>query len=231
MQDIYYQAIDQISLTMETISGTTHVLKKYHHYTFLKMSNIIKKIPILNKFKVDVVDTLSRRTCFWDTAVQCGSENSHNVVQLNPNEDKYYLLTPYSTLIPRLKNFSPEYISAIARNPNIDLHSIGLNSRSGIQHHIRTQQFQELITKMDKKQRHSLYQNLRKLAETAGFSNIYAQGYSGYCKDIKDYIYLNSKKYRPQDISPKIFFSFVNLKNDFLFFLGWLYYILERFTI
>ena len=25
---------------------------------------------------------------------ECGSENSHNVVQLNPDEDKYYFLTP-----------------------------------------------------------------------------------------------------------------------------------------
>ena len=51
-------------------------------------------------------------------------------------------------------------------------------------------------------QRQSIDQNLRKLAETAGFSDIYAQDYSGYFKKIKDYIYLNGKKYRRQDISP-----------------------------
>ena len=51
------------------------------------------------------VDTMSRRKQFWDTAVPCRSENSHNVVHFNPNEDKYYLLTPYSTLISPLKNF------------------------------------------------------------------------------------------------------------------------------
>ena len=95
------------------------------------------------------VDTLSRRTYFWDTAVPCGSENSHNVVQLNPDEDKYYLLTPYPTLIPPLKKFSPESIRAIAHNPNIDLQSIGIYSKSDIQHHTRTQQFQELLTQMD----------------------------------------------------------------------------------
>ena len=33
----------------------------------------------------------------------------------------------------------------------------------------------------------------------------YKQDYSGYIKDIKDYIYLNGGKYRPQDISPKKF--------------------------
>ena len=68
-------------------------------------------------------------------------------------------------------------------------------------------------------QRQSIDQNLRKLAETAGFADIYTQDYSGYFKDIKDYIYLSGEKYRPQDISP------------ILNFLGWLYYILEKLTI
>ena len=190
-----------------------------------------KRIPIFYKNKVHFVDTLSRRTYFWDTAVPCGSENSHNVVQLNPDEDKYYLLTPYPTLLQSLKKFSPESIRAIARNPNIDLQSIGIYSKSDIQHHIRTQQFQELLTQMDTIQRQSIDQNLRKLAETAGFADIYIQDYSGYFKDIKDYIYLNSEKYRPQDISPINIFSFVTLKNEILDFLGWPYYILEKLTI
>ena len=81
-----------------------------------------KIIPI----KVQFVDTLLRRTCFWDTALPCGSENSHNVVQLNPDKDKYYLLTPYPTLMPPPKKFSPESLRAIARNPNIDLQSIAI---------------------------------------------------------------------------------------------------------
>ena len=79
-----------------------------------------KRIPIFYKNKLHFVDTLSRRTYFWDTVVPCGSENSHNVVQLNPNEDKYYLLTPYPTLMQPLKKFSPQSIRAIARHPNID---------------------------------------------------------------------------------------------------------------
>ena len=190
-----------------------------------------KRNPIFYIYKVYFVGTLSRQTYFWDIAVPCGSENSHNNVQLNPDEDKYYLLTPYPTLMPSLKKFSPESIRAVARNPNIDLQSIGIYSKSDIQHHIRTKQFQELLTQMDTIQRQSIDQNLRKLAETAGFSYIYAQDYSGYFKDIKDYIYLSGEKYRSQDISPINIFSFVNLKNEVLAFLGWPYYILEILTI
>ena len=93
-----------------------------------------------------------------------------------------------------LKKFSPENIRAIARNPNIDFHSIGIYSKSGFQHHIRTQQFRKLLTKMYTIQRQSIDQNPRKLAETAGFSDIYAQDYSGYFKDMKDYIFLNGEK-------------------------------------
>ena len=47
--------------------------------------------------------------------------------------------------------------------------------------------------KMDTIQRKSLDQNLLKLAETAGFSDIYAQEYSGCFQDIKDYMYLNGE--------------------------------------
>ena len=67
-----------------------------------------KRIPIFYKNKVHFVDTLSRRTCFWDTAVPCGSENSHNVVHSNPDEENYYPLTPYPTLIKPLKSFHPK---------------------------------------------------------------------------------------------------------------------------
>ena len=53
-----------------------------------------KRIPIFYKNKLHFVDTLSRRIYFWDTAVRCGSENSHKVIQLNPDEDKYNFFTP-----------------------------------------------------------------------------------------------------------------------------------------
>ena len=95
--------------------------------------------------------------------------------------------------MPSLKKFSPESIKDIARNPKLDLQLIGIYSRSDIQHHIRTQQFQEFITKLDTIQRQSIDPKLRKLAETAGFSVIYTQDYSGYSKDLKDYIYLNGE--------------------------------------
>ena len=127
-----------------------------------------------------------------------------------------------------LKKFSPESIRAIARNPIINVQSIGIYSKSDIQHHIRTQQFQELLTQMDTIQRQSIDQNLTKLAETAGFAEIYTQDYSGFFKDIKDYIYLNGEKYRPQDTSPINIFSFVTLKNEILAFLGWPFYILKN---
>ena len=69
--------------------------------------------------------------------------------------------------MPPLKKFSLESIKAIARNPNIDLQSIGSYSKSDIHNHIRKQQFQEIITKMDLIQRPSIDQNLRKVAESA----------------------------------------------------------------
>ena len=130
--------------------------KKVSPLYFFEDKQCCKRIPIFYKKKVHFVDTLSRRIYFWDTAVSCGSENSHNVVQLNPEEDKYYLLTPYPTLMQPLKKFSPKSIRAIARNPNIDLQSIGIYSKSDIQHHIRTQQFQKLLTQMDTIQRQSI---------------------------------------------------------------------------
>ena len=125
-----------------------------------------------------------------------------------------------------LKKFSRESIRAIARNPNIDLQSVGKYSKSDIKNHIRTQQFQELLTQIDTIQRQSIDQKLRKLAETAGFSDIYTQDYSEYFKDIEDYIFLNGGKYRSKDFSPINIFNFVTLKNVILAFLGWPYYIL-----
>ena len=198
---------------------------------FLKTNVVIKESPYSIKIKYNLSTHFQDEHIFWDTSVQCGSENSHKVVQLKPDEDKYYLLTPYPTLMQPLKKLSPENIRAIARNPNIDLQPIGIYSKSDIQHHLKTQQFQELLTQMDTIQRQSIDQNLRKLAKTAGFADIYTRDYSGCFKDIKDYIYLNGEKHRPQDISLLNIFSFVTLKNEILAFLRWPYYILEKLTI
>ena len=110
-----------------------------------------------------------------------------------------------------LIKFEPESIRAIARNPNIDLQSIGIYSKSDIQHHIRIQQFQELLTQMDTIQRQSIDQILRKLVETAGFADIHTQDYSGYFKDIKDYIYLNGEKKQTTRYFTYKFFQFCHL--------------------
>ena len=59
----------------------------------------------------------------------------------------------------QIKTFSPESIQATARNPNIDLQSLGIYSKSDLEHQIRTQQFQELLTQMDTIQRQSIDQN------------------------------------------------------------------------
>ena len=169
---------------------------------FLKINAAIKEFLYFIKLRYILLTHFHDEHIFGMPQSHVDQNNSHNVVQLNPYEDKYYLLNPYPTLMQSLKKLLPESIKAIARNTNIDLQSIGKYSKSDIQHHIRTQQFQELLTQMDTIQRQSIDQNLRKLAETAGFADIYTQDYSGYFKDIKDYIYLNGEKYRPQDISP-----------------------------
>ena len=116
MQDICCQEIDQVLLTTKEIYyDNIHVLKKYHLYLCLKQK-MLQKILIIYKNKENFVDRLFRRTYFCDTAIPCGSEKNHNVIQLNPDEDKYYLLTPYPTLMPPSKKFSPASIKAIARN-------------------------------------------------------------------------------------------------------------------
>ena len=51
-QVIYYQEIDQISLTTkETFYGFILALKKYHHYTFLKINVARKEYPYSTKTK------------------------------------------------------------------------------------------------------------------------------------------------------------------------------------
>ena len=61
-------------------------------------------------------------------------------------------------------------------------------------------------------QRQSISQNLTNmLAETAGFSDIYRQDYSGCFRDIKDDINLKGEKYRQQDNSPINNFRFLHI--------------------
>ena len=65
--------------TKETYYGITLVTKKYHLYIVLKTKDAIEESQFSAKTK-HFVDTLSRRTYFWDAAVPCGSKNSHIVV-------------------------------------------------------------------------------------------------------------------------------------------------------
>ena len=80
-------------------------LKKYHQSIFLK----IRDATHLYLYSV--------KTKYY----LCVSERRHKVVQLNPNEDKYYLLTPFTTLMTPLNKFFPESTCEIARNPPTDL--------------------------------------------------------------------------------------------------------------
>ena len=48
-----------------------------------------------------------------------------------------------------LTTFSPESFRAITRNLNMVFQSIRIHSESHTQHRIRTQQCQEIVTKMD----------------------------------------------------------------------------------
>ena len=68
---------------------------------FLKITDFTKKSLYSTK-KIHFVDTISRQTYFWDTAVPWGYEKSHNVVRPNPDEDKYYLRTTNHTPIEEI---------------------------------------------------------------------------------------------------------------------------------
>ena len=99
---------------------------------------------------------------------------------------------------------------------NYDLHSTEIYSRSEIQRHIRNQYFQELLTKMEIKQGQTIDQNLRKLAETAGFSNIYAQNYSGILKISTIFFDRKNEKLSSGCFSPINLFGFFHMtKVDF----------------
>ena len=152
------------------------------------------------KNKVQFVDILSRRRYIWDTAVLCGSEYSHNVVQLNADEDKYYLLTPYPTLLPPLKKFLPESIKAIARNPNNDLQSIGICSKSDIQHNIHTQQFQETRTK-----KYHLYMNLKTKIVMKQSQNSIKMKYILSIHSPEEHIFGIQQSYMDQKIATKLY--------------------------
>ena len=50
MQDNFCRELDQILLTSEELFfGITHVRKKYHHYMYLKIKDVTKNQPFLQK--------------------------------------------------------------------------------------------------------------------------------------------------------------------------------------
>ena len=143
--------------------------KKNHLHMFLKINDVIKESQYSIKNIVYLLIHFQEEHIFGIQQSNVDQKLATMLQKLDPDEEKYYLLTPYPTLMQPLKKFSPESIRVIARNPNIDLQPIGMYSKSDIQHHIRTKQFRKLQTQMDTIQRQSIDQNLRKLAENAGF--------------------------------------------------------------
>ena len=91
------------------------------------------------------------------------------------------------------------YLNVIVREPNIALQSIGDYSKSDSQPYIRTQQFQELLTKMDTTQCSQLTKTSENLQKH--FYRQLPTRLQWYFKDIKDYIYLNGEKCRPQRVT------------------------------
>ena len=92
MQDIYYQETVQIlSTSMETYYGKTHALQISPLSVFEDKPEY-KRLPTFYKNKFFFVNSFCRRTNFCDKAVPCRSENSHNVLQPNLDEDNYHLL-------------------------------------------------------------------------------------------------------------------------------------------
>ena len=69
---------------------------------------------------------------------------------------------------------------------------------------------------MDTSQKQSIDQNLRKVAETARFSDICQQGFTGKFKDLTDYLYLNGEIIAHKIILHLLFFSFLHFKNELL---------------
>ena len=130
----FSQATDQVLLiTRKTIFGSIHAHK---NLTAICIRRCYWRVPILYKIK-HCVCTLSGWTHFWEVAVLCGSEYNHNVVQPNANQDKKIMS---SHTLPHhnasLKTISTESIRPIARNPTIDLQSIGIYSKPNVKHHI-----------------------------------------------------------------------------------------------
>ena len=88
MQNISYQKTDRVLLTTKEIHyGIPHV-QKFITVICFRRQTLLGRITMFYKKRLHFVDTLSRRTNFWDTAVPCRSEETMKVVNLNPDGDK-----------------------------------------------------------------------------------------------------------------------------------------------
>ena len=132
------QILQSLALAVLQIPYAGYLLSGYRSCFIDYEGNILwyytcnKKVSPLYVFEGKICYKIIPVFYIWNTAVPRGSENSHNKVQLKPDEDKYYLLIPYPTLMQPLKKFSPESIRAIGGNPKIDLQSIDIYSNFDI---------------------------------------------------------------------------------------------------
>ena len=114
-----------------------------------------------------------------------------NVVLLNQNENENYYLTNYPSLKPSFEKFSPKLViqSYIQNHFFLDQkYNITFEHKLIFFKLFETHffEFQKVLNKMDTIQRQSIDQNLRKLTETTGFSDIFSQNYREYFEDIED---------------------------------------------
>ena len=108
----------------------------YHPYMFRKD----KRNSIFYKNQVHFVDTLSRRKYFGYRSPMYIRKQPQRLSK-KPRRRKLLRTITLPLFKAPLKKFSSESIRAIARNPNIDLQSIGIYSKPDLQHHFCTQQF------------------------------------------------------------------------------------------
>ena len=84
------------------------ILHLYQKISLLKIKDATKESPFSTKIKYILLTHFHKELIFGKQQSHVNQKNSHNVVQLNPVEDKYYLLTPYPTIMQPLKKNFPK---------------------------------------------------------------------------------------------------------------------------
>ena len=111
--------------TKEAYFGIISELKIFTKFCLCRQAVVPTK-TFFRINKVHFVVTLSRRTILLVTVGLWVSNYSHNVEELNSDEDELYLLTQHPTLRLSLQQFLPENIRAITQNPDINLQLKGI---------------------------------------------------------------------------------------------------------